>query len=41
MTNSTAGSFNMNFPTEDAVNYNPKEISTFYINYFLILYWAL
>jgi hypothetical protein len=37
MANSTTGSFNVYFPTRLAVNYNPKEIPTFYINYFPIL----
>jgi hypothetical protein len=26
-----AGSFNMYFPTQDKVHYNPKEVITFYI----------
>jgi hypothetical protein len=38
MVNSTASSFSMYFPAQVIVSYNTKEISTFYVNYFTILY---
>jgi hypothetical protein len=34
----TTGSFNMCFPAQIIVSYNPKEICTFTINYFSVLY---
>jgi hypothetical protein len=36
MANSTKGPFSTYFPAQVTVSYNPKEISTFYINYFAI-----
>jgi hypothetical protein len=38
MANSAVGSFNMYFPGQITVSYNPKGIDIFYINYFPILY---
>jgi hypothetical protein len=38
MVNSTTGSFSIYFPPHVTVSYNPKEINTFYINCFCIVY---
>jgi hypothetical protein len=38
MANSNTGSFNMHFLAQVIVSYNPKEISTSYVNYFPLLY---